>query len=330
MNNRERIVNTLNFKPVDRLPVVEWAPWWHLTPERWRNEGLPKDLADNYKIRDYLGLDRLNQCWVRLKKDTFPNPEHGKPSVYTMDDYKKLKAHLYPQNSFDENVVEAWGKEQKKGNLSVWITLEGFFWWPRILLGIENHLCAFYDNQELMNEINNDMLAEHKKVLKKLMNLCQPDFMTFAEDMSYNKGPMVSEETFNEFIAPYYKQMVPELKKNNIVVIVDTDGNITDLVPWFLKVGVDGFLPLEKQAGVDIVKLREKYPKIRFVGGFDKMIMHMGEAKLREEFERILPVMKQGGFIPSVDHQTPPAVSYEDYKLYVRLLKEYCTKAVLK
>ena len=109
----------------------------------------------------------------------------------------------------------------------------------------------------------------------------------------------------------------------------NTDGNIKDLVPWFLNVGVDGFLPLEKQAGVDIVSLRKAYPKIRFIGGFDKMIMHMGEKKLREEFERILPVMRQGGFIPSVDHQTPPAVSFEDYKLYVKLLKEYCAKAVV-
>ena len=28
---------------------------------------------------------------------------------------------------------------------------------------------------------------------------------------------------------------------------------------------------------------------------------------------RLLPVIRTGGFIPSVDHQTPPAVSLEDY-----------------
>jgi hypothetical protein len=33
--------------------------------------------------------------------------------------------------------------------------------------------------------------------------------------------------------------------------------------------------------------------------------------------------MKKGGFIPSVDHQTPPGVSLEEYRVYLRLLWEY-------
>jgi hypothetical protein len=44
---------------------------------------------------------------------------------------------------------------------------------------------------------------------------------------------------------------------------------------------------------------------------------------MRAEFERLKPLMKTGGFIPSVDHQTPPAVSLEEYRLYLRLLREY-------
>jgi hypothetical protein len=33
--------------------------------------------------------------------------------------------------------------------------------------------------------------------------------------------------------------------------------------------------------------------------------------------------MKSGGFIPSVDHQTPPSVSLEEYRAYLRILREY-------
>jgi len=36
-----------------------------------------------------------------------------------------------------------------------------------------------------------------------------------------------------------------------------------------------------------------------------------------------MPLMKSGGFIPSVDHQTPPNVTVEQYRLYRRLLDEY-------
>ena len=58
------------------------------------------------------------------------------------------------------------------------------------------------------------------------------------------------------------------------------------------------------------------------------MTMPKGEAAMRAEFERLLPAMKRGGYIPSCDHQTPPGVSLENYLIYVRLLKEYAEKAV--
>jgi len=44
---------------------------------------------------------------------------------------------------------------------------------------------------------------------------------------------------------------------------------------------------------------------------------------MRAEFERLLPLMRSGGFIPSVDHQTPPHVTLDEYRLYRRLLNEY-------
>jgi hypothetical protein len=62
------------------------------------------------------------------------------------------------------------------------------------------------------------------------------------------------------------------------------------------------------------------------VGGFDKTVMHRGEETMRAEFERLLPVMRSGGYVPGCDHQTPPDVSLEDYRLYVRLLREYAER----
>lgn len=72
----------------------------------------------------------------------------------------------------------------------------------------------------------------------------------------------------------------------------------------------------------------KEYPALKMIGAFDKMAMCKGEGAMRLEFERLLPVMRKGGFIASCDHQTPPQVSLENYRLYIKLLKEYCIKAV--
>jgi hypothetical protein len=63
------------------------------------------------------------------------------------------------------------------------------------------------------------------------------------------------------------------------------------------------------------------------MGGYDKMMMNKGEVAMRAEFERLLPVMRTGGFIPSVDHQTPPGVSLDNYRSYIRLFGEYAARA---
>jgi hypothetical protein len=319
----------MNFQPADRLPMIEWAPWWDKTIERWHGEGMPPETKGDTTIRTYFGLDIYEQCWIRPTGEGCPEPErHGAPLVNNAGEYEKFKQYLYPENAFDKEEIRTWAQQQARGEIVVWITFNGFFWYPRTLFGIEQHLYAFYDQADLMHRMNQDLLDYHLRVLDEFCAICTPDFMTFAEDMSYNNGPMVSRQLFDDFMAPYYRKIVPKLAEREIIPIIDSDGEVKDLVPWFAEVGVDAFLPLERQAGFDIAAVREKHPKTRFIGGYDKMVMSKDEAEMRAEFERLLPVMKQGGYIPSCDHQTPPGVSLTNYKIYLKLLHEYCIKAM--
>ena len=328
MTNRERFLNTLNFQPVDRLPIVEWAHWWDKTVTRWYEDGLSRDLIDPGEIREYFGLDCHRQYWVTAFSPECPAPaSHGASRINNREEYLAIKKYLYPDTAFNVDIVKDWAKRQEAGDMVVWISLEGFFWFPRTLFGIEPHMFAFYDYPDLMKEINEDLVTYQLRVLDEFCNICVPDFMTFAEDMSYNHGPMLSKNQFDEFMAPYYRRVVPKIAEYGTIPFVDTDGDVTKPVAWFEEVGIKGLLPLERMAGVDISAIRENHPQLRMIGAYDKTIMHLGEERMREEFERILPVMKQGGYIPAVDHQTPPDVSLEQYRVYVRLLREYCGKA---
>jgi len=330
MDNRTRFRRLMRFESVDRLPHVEWAGWWDKTIARWHQEGLPGELTEAGEIREYLGLDVYRQRWISPRKPTLPAPPgHGLGVATTMDDYLRVKEHLYPEphEAIDRQTVEAWAKRQATGEMVVWISLDGFFWFPRTLMGIERHLYSFFEDPELMHAMNEDLLAFNLRVLDAFCAICVPDFMTFGEDMSYNNGPMISKDLFDTFMAPYYRRIVPRLHEYGILPFIDTDGDIAQLIPWFGAVGVDGFLPLERQAGCDLAAFRRGHPKTRYIGAFDKMVMNQGERAIRAEFERLLPVMKQGGYIPSCDHQTPPGVSFEDYRLYLRLMQEYCLDA---
>ncbi|MBE6903749.1 MAG: hypothetical protein E7480_03985 [Ruminococcaceae bacterium] len=328
MTVRERMQAILNMKKVDKVPAVEWATWWDKTVAKWQEENSSVP-SDKFELFDFFGLDTQYQLWVPSRDETTPAPAYeGAPIMEDEKDYENLLSHLYPENTF-ENIKASLlqiKQQHDEGKIAVWFTLEGFFWFPRTLFGIENHLYSFYDYPELMKRINTDLIEFHKKVIEAIYEVLTPEFMTFAEDMSYNHGPMISKDLFDEFMAPFYKEIVPLIKAKGTKVFIDTDGDVEPLIPWFKEVGIEGVLPLERQAGVDVNRIRQNHPDWLMMGGFDKTIMKNGEEAMRKEFERLLPAIKSGGYIPSVDHQTPPDVSVENYRIYVKLLREYCEK----
>lgn len=329
MTNRERFLAALEGKPKERMPMVEWATWWDETLAAWEQEGLTPNLGEQ-ELFQYWGLDSLHQFWLRPRGNNCPSPAyHGSGIINNEADYEKILPYLYP-DSFIEQMQE-WMKTRKaqhdSGEAVTWLTFDGFFWGPRQLLGIERHLYAFYDQPELMYRINRDQTEFYLRAIEACKDIFTPEFMTIAEDMSYNHGPMLSEELFNEFLAPYYHQIIPKLKEWGIHVLVDTDGDVEPMIPWLKGAGIEGVLPLERRAGVDVARIREMYPDWIMIGGYDKTIMHCGKEAMRAEFERLLPVMKSGRYIASVDHQTPPDVTLDDYRVYMQLLNEYAKRA---
>ena len=328
MRNTERVEALLNGRTdIDRTPVIEWASWWDLTYKNWFQQGLPQMSPEELNV--YWGHDPLKQFWLPVIEEGCPQPDHfGGPIIEDEEDYKRVHKYLFTDRlleQIDKNVGD-YARAHADEDIAYWFSLDGFFWFPRRLFGIEGHLLAFYDYPELMLEINRDLCEFHKKCLKVLFSHIKPLFMTFGEDMSYNLGPMLSKECYDEFMLPFYKELVPLIKAGGTKVLIDTDGQVEPLIPWFLEGGIEGILPLERMAGVDVNRIREKYPELIMIGGYDKTVMHKGEAAIRAEFERILPAIRSGRYIPSVDHQTPPAVSVEDYKLYMSILREYSQK----
>ena len=327
MNTRERFNAVMNFEPFDRLPVLEWAPWWDKTIERWRAEGLPAALSGE-QINEHFGLDQYLMNWPSVRQPSCPQPETMYAGICRdAGDYERLLPHLYPEPAVDRPRWEYMAAKQAEGDAVAWMLLDGFFWHPRQLLGVERHMYAFYDQPDLLHRMNEDLSDWLLRVIDELLPVCTPDVASFEEDMSYNHGPMLSKAMFDEFMMPYYHKVIPRLKDSGVLVLMDSDGDVSTAAEWFADAGVDGIFPLERQSGVDVAALRDRLPRMRLLGAYDKMVMNHGEAAMRAEFERLLPLAAGGGFVIGCDHQTPPGVSYQDYMTYLNLFMEYAEKA---
>lgn len=74
----------------------------------------------------------------------------------------------------------------------------------------------------------------------------------------------------------------------------------------------------------DMYKLREKHGRrVLLMGNVDKRALVTGKKAVDKELDRLDPMLKDGGFIPLVDHRCPPEVSYSTYRYYLEKKREW-------
>jgi uroporphyrinogen decarboxylase len=146
----------------------------------------------------------------------------------------------------------------------------------------------------------------------------------FWEDMCYKTGPLISPEFVKRYMFPRYRRVVDFLHSRGVKWIsLDSDGNITSLIPIWLEAGINFIYPFEVQAGMDVVKVRKTFGKeLRMMGGIDKRAIAEGPSAIDDELKRVSPVLEEGGYIPAPDHSLPPDVSFNNYCYYMEKLKK--------
>ena len=271
MTTRERVRKVLNFEPVDAFPKIEWAAWWDQTVDRWKQEGLPGEMGTS-EILEYFGMEDM--ICIMASPRIPEKIDIGDGYVHSMEEYMMWREELYADQIIEDFVKQArkWKPLHDEGKIAIRVWLDGFFWFPRRLFGIEEHLYAFFDEPELMHMMNQDLLEFNSKAIRALYQVLVPEFVGMAEDMSYNLGPMLSKEHFYEFLAPYYKQLKEVVKEADTKLMIDSDGDITMMIPGMRDVGIEGVYPLERKAGVDLAEIRKNNPDFLMMGGYDKMV----------------------------------------------------------
>lgn len=280
------------------------------------------EVSEEYVIEiDEAGVKRKNPAGATSMPQFLEFPVKDK------NDFEKIKARYDPYDirRYPKNWSEELIDHYNSVDVPLGISMAGFFGIARNLMGLERLLVSFYKNPGLVKEIMDfwaDFLIE---TFREAVEKVKVDYASFWEDMAYRKGPHISPRLFREFMLPNYRKVTRFLTEHGIdILMVDSDGNIDDLVPLFLEGGVNCLFPLEVKAGVDAVALRKRYgERLLLIGNMDKTALAKGGEAIEKEVDSKVPyLIKQGGYIPSVDHLVPPDVSFQNYAYYISLIKE--------
>lgn len=140
--------------------------------------------------------------------------------------------------------------------------------------------------------------------------------------MSYKMGSLISMEMVKEFLSPYYVKFIDFLKQYNIKhIFVDSDGLVEELIPAWMSTGVTGVFPME--AVNNLENVREQYPRLQLMGGIDKKILiNNAKGDIDRELKKASRIVRQGGYIPHIDHSIPMDAKWEAFSYYRNKLND--------
>jgi uroporphyrinogen decarboxylase len=232
---------------------------------------------------------------------------------YNADDPARLPADIAARG-------EAWRNRDRLVSTG----FSGVFWQLREWLGFENLCLAFIEQPDLVRDMIAFWDRHVSRLLERLLAHGVPDHVHVSEDMAYKEKSMISPAMIREFILPTWRRWGEILHDAGCPVYdVDSDGHVGEIIPLWIEAGFQVCDPIEVAAGNDLPAYRRQYGKrIAYTGGVDKRAMAKGGAVIRRELERLRPVIRSGGYIPSCDHGVPADVPWPCMIEYSRLLAQ--------
>jgi uroporphyrinogen decarboxylase len=194
--------------------------------------------------------------------------------------------------------------------------------WLRNWMGVEGFSMALMTDRAWVEEMMEHLTKMTLHFVEEILPGVEIDVAWWWEDMCYNRGPLMSPRLFQELMVPRYRRITSALRAIGVDVnVLDCDGNITALVPGWLEGGINCMFPLEV-AHTDPFMLRERYGRdVLLMGGVNKLSLIAGKEAIDREIEKLLPLVRAGGFLPCVDHRVPPDVRWDDYLYYLEQKK---------
>lgn len=343
LTSYERVLNTLEGKPVDCLPCYDAI--WGETVDRWRAEGHMQAEVDE---REALGMDILgsasinsiadveftsqiieeteetilsrdgNGAVLRQHKQHNSCPEHVDYSVKDRQGWEELiKPHLV---NLDRRRIPF--NEYRSGKAFAAARQRFFSWWGlapfeqmQSMCGHENLLMNMALDPEWVQEMvmtYAHFTIAHLEVL--FAEEGKPDGMWFGEDLGYKFKPFMSPAMYEEILEPGHKLLFDWSHAQVLKVIVHSCGFVEPLVPGLLRAGMDCLQAMEVKAGMDLRKLHAQHGnQLAFFGNIDARVLISNDHRLIDaEMDAKIPyLLERGGrYLLMSDHSIPPQVDF--------------------
>jgi len=333
MNGKDRIMTTLLHQEPDRAPIFEWSINPNVIEALTGHRSLWK-FVETYDLdavcvglvtqKNYVSTDTYYDDFGVLRKESDDYHVALKHVIHQPSDLSRYKMPD-PDDAYRyDRVREAlriFGKDK-----AICVLIRDVFSFPRDMLGFENLFIDFYEEPELVDELSHMMVEFSSRVAVNLREL-GIQLVATQDDLATNRGLLISKEMFCKQLLPNYKQLVANLKANDLIVFKHTDGDIREIIPEFIDAGIDCLDPIDPNGNMNMGEIKCQYgDKISLKGNID-CVATLVSASLDEVEKEVTRCIEDGapggGFILSSSNSIHGGINPKNFEHMIVCAKKY-------
>ena len=272
----EQLRNVIEGKcAYDRIPMIHH--FWAATSIFGKDEERAKALCEKYPCdAQYLHItipdvsqapeDDPDYKWLyRTPKE---QQSAGLDAQILIEDWEELDEIFehFPDPNY-VNMFQDKGMDDSRYRIGCW----WYCFFERLwsLRGMENALTDFYLYPDEVHRLFQKLTDFYMRVIERSKEEIHADAVFTSDDIGMQTGAFFSEEIFEEFFKPYYKQLIDKAHSLGMHFWLHTCGNIERFLPHFIEIGLDVIHPIQKYT-MEEKKIADTYgDKICIWAGFD-------------------------------------------------------------
>jgi uroporphyrinogen decarboxylase len=181
------------------------------------------------------------------------------------------------------------------------------------LRGMDNFFMDLASNkrlaEKLINEVSQFCLEFNRRELLGFGK--EAEFYGTWDDFAGQDGLMISPEIFKRYFLPFYRKLIKNTKKYDLVFSWHCCGSVHNILPDMIDAGIDVFDVVQTSAkDMELEKVYKLYGKnVCLHGGIDiqKLLIEGNPDDIREEVKKVKDLWgNRGGIILAPSHEVLP------------------------
>jgi uroporphyrinogen decarboxylase len=332
--DKNRIKAVMSGKLPDRVPnfeVLVENPTFSYIMER----NMPTNTLANIAPEDYIefvnktGQDVVGMCF-------YSNPffyENRDGSIkqldYRIKSREDLKILLKPDinrlNSLFDR-LDDYEKAIKGTDVGLFALLGDFFTLTyNSIFGFESFMYLIYDDISLIEEVLETASDYYVEIVKRIVKK-DLTFLYIGDDLAFKSATLIAPDILRKIWVPRMKRIFEPALKRNIPILFHSDGNIEEIIPDLINMGINALNPIEPY-GMDLKTIKNKFGRnIALVGNLDvggSLSTGTPEDVRRDTKQLIDTAGKDGGLVVASSHSIMPNVKPENFMAMIDTAQTY-------